>query len=261
MLLLKDTIWKGEILYRRIRHSRGHGVHSPFVFNLITKVIEERRAFYCYQDIELIRKRLLQNNSPIIVPGFSYKNEPHQTTIARIVRQKAISPKKGAFLFRLANYFKVKNILQIGSSMGISTLYLTSYAPGLNCTSFEVIPEYTSVSQWVYKEAARTEISLNTGDPHKLLPAFLKEGISPDLIFFSGSHEQIDTLSLFSSCLAYAGEQAIFVIDNIKKNKHMRTVWQTIITHPDVTVSVDMYSMGLVFLNKKLHKQNYKVYF
>lgn len=41
--------WKHWLL---ARHRRGHGVHSPLVFDLITKVIEETLPYYCYDDIE-----------------------------------------------------------------------------------------------------------------------------------------------------------------------------------------------------------------
>lgn len=238
-----------------------YSVHSPFVFNLITKVIEERGAFYCFDDIERIRKRLLQDNRTITYPDPHKKGELKKATIARIVKKEAISPKKGALLFRLANYFKPRNILQVGSSLGLSTLYLSSYATGLNCISIEPLREWASISQWVYEEAARTAVDLHVGEPRELLPGCLQEIKTLDFVFFNNRDEQIDTLGLFSTCMPYANEHTLFVIDGINKNKRMRTVWNEIIRHPEVTVTIDLRTSGLVFLNKKLHKRNYKIYF
>ncbi len=96
-----NTLRKGALLYRCIRYRKGFGVHSPFVFNLITKVIEEKCSYYSFYDIELLRKQLLQTRS-----------------IGEIVKRESIRAKHGALLFRLTNYFKSKNILQIGTTMG-----------------------------------------------------------------------------------------------------------------------------------------------
>ena len=125
-----NTLRKSVLLYRGIRYRRGYGVHSPFVFNLITKVIEERCSYYSFYDIELIRKQLLFRDNIITYPDRQQKGILHRRTIGEIVEREAIKPKHGALLFRLANYFKSQNILQLGPSMGLSTLYLTSYAPG-----------------------------------------------------------------------------------------------------------------------------------
>jgi len=228
---------------------------------LITKVIEERGAFYRFNDIELIRKRLLQNNQTITYPNLHKKGKLKKATIAEIVRREAIQPKKGALLFRLTNYFKPRNILQVGSSMGLSTLYLSSYSTGLNCISIEPLRELASISQWVYQEAARTTVNLHIGDAREQLPGCLQKIKTLDFVFFNNQNEQIDTLWLFNACIPYSNEHTLFVIDGISKNKRMRMVWNEIIQHPEVTVTVDLYTLGLVFLNKKLHKRNYKSYF
>ena len=103
-----NTLRKGILLYRGIRYRKGFGVHSPFVFNLITKVIEERCQYYSFYDIELIRKQLLFQDDEITYPDRQQKGKMRRRTIGRIVEREAIRPKHGALLFRLANYFKIK---------------------------------------------------------------------------------------------------------------------------------------------------------
>jgi len=255
----KDILLRSGLIYRKIRYRRGFGVHSPFVFNLITKVIGEKGHFYRFHDIELIRKRLLQSNETISIRDIRSGKEK-KAGIAGIVQKKAISAKKGELLFRLANHLQSRNILQVGSSVGISTLYLTSYAPGLTCISIEA-DTFSGISQWVYQEAARTKINVLTGEYNQLFVNALQEGQKPDLIFFNGTDEQMNTLSLFITSIPYVEDRTVFVFDGIKKNKQMRTTWKEIIAHPEVTVSLDLFSLGIVFLNKKLHKRNYKVYF
>ncbi|MDR1937790.1 MAG: SAM-dependent methyltransferase [Tannerellaceae bacterium] len=242
MLRQKNSLRKSVLLYRRILRSKGYGVHSPFVYNLITKVIEERRPYYCFSGIELLRKQL--------------KDHP----VAGVVASDAIRPKQGALLFRLANYFRSKHILQIGASTGLSTLYLTSYMPGIKCITLENRPEYASIARWVYGKAARTPIDLRVGDYQTLLPGILEQMGTVDLVFFNTCREPSNT-GLFDTCMAYAQADTVFVFEGIKASRPMRECWKAVCAHPEVTVTLDLYSMGIVFFNKKLHKRDYTVYF
>lgn len=255
-----NTLRKSVLLYRGLRYRRGYGVHSPFVFNLITKVIEERCSYYSFNDIELIRKQLLFRDEVIPCPKRGQTKRIRSRKIGDIVAREAIKPKHGALLFRLANYFKPQNILQVGTSVGLSTLYLTSYATGLRCIALEENPELATVARISWEKAARNPIDLRTGDYRKLLPGALEELGTVDFVFFNALSEQPDNVWLFNECMKQAHEGSVFVFEGIKSNRKMRELWKHIGTLPDVTVTVDLYAMGIVFFNKKLHKRNYIVY-
>ncbi|MDR1879743.1 MAG: class I SAM-dependent methyltransferase [Tannerellaceae bacterium] len=181
--------------------------------------------------------------------------------VGRLVRREAVDPKRGALLFRIAHYFKVRNIVQIGSCMGLSTLYLTSYNGGLRCVVLERVPAYASVSRQVYDEAARTPVDLRVGDCKALLPEALIELERVDLVYVHTLFEENDMEWLFNACLKYVHTRTICIFDGIKATAGMRKFWKTVCAHPDVTVTVDLYSMGVVFFDRKWHKRNYTVYF
>lgn len=256
-----NTLRKSILLYRGIRYRRGYGVHSPFVFNLITKVIEERCSYYSFYDIELIRKQLLFRDNIIAYPDRQQKGKLRRRTVGEIVEREAIKPKHGALLFRLTNYFKSKNILQLGSSMGLSTLYLTSYAPGLNCIVIENIPEFASIARIAFDKAARNPIDLHTGSYRELLPQALEKMNQIDFIFFNTLYEQQNNIWLFNECIKHIHNETIFVFEGIKASRKMREFWKEVCSRHEVTVTIDLYSMGIVFFNKKLHKRDYIVYF
>lgn len=256
-----NTLRKSILLYRGIRYRRGYGVHSPFVFNLINKVIEENCAYYSFYDIELIRKQLLFKDTIITYPDRQQKDKLKQRTIGQIVEREAIEPKHGALLFRLANYFKSEHILQLGPSMGLSTLYLTSYAPGLKCIALENIPEFATIARIAFDKAAHNPIDLRTGAYKDLLPKALKDMEKIDFVFFNTLYEQQNNTWLFNECLKRVHESTIFVFEGIKASRKMREFWQEVCLHQDVTVTVDLYSMGIVFFNPHLHKRDYIVYF
>jgi predicted O-methyltransferase YrrM len=230
------------MFYERIRHIRGHGIHSPFVYNLITKVIEERRRYYSLDAVELIGKQLLFKEGSI-------------------VKRKAISPKHGALLFRLTNYFQTQNVIQIGGTTGLSTLYLTSYANGINCISLENIPEYLPIARRIYDKAAKTPVDIRDGDYKQTLPQALQDMKQPDLVFFNLRHEQADWLWLFHKCMEYIHDDTLFVFEDIKSGHQVREHWKQVCAHPGVTVAIDLSSTGIVFFNKKLHKRTYLLYF
>lgn len=256
-----NTLRKSVLLYRGIRYRRGYGVHSPFVFNLITKVIEERCSFYSFYDIELIRKQLLFHDQIITYPDRQQKGRLRRRTIGEIVEREAIKPKHGALLFRLTNYFKSKNILQLGPSMGLSTLYLTSYAPDLTCIALENMPEFASIARIAFEKAARNPIDLRIGAYKELLPQALEDMEKIDFVFFNTLYEQQNNVRLFNECTKYVHNGTIFVFEGIKASRRMREFWKEVCARPEVTVTVDLYSMGIVFFNKKLHKRDYIVYF
>lgn len=256
-----NTLRKGSLIYRSIRYRKGFGVHSPFVFNLITKVIEEKCSYYSFEDIELIRKRLLFKEELITYPDRQQKGKVKSRPIGEIVAREAIRPKHGALLFRLTNYFKSQHILQLGPTMGLSTLYLTSYAAGVKCIALENVVEFAQIARQVFGKLAFNPIDLRTGNYKDLLPQALKDMETVDFVFFNTLYEQQNNLWLFNECVRYAHNDTVFVFEDIKASRKMRELWDEIRIHPEVVVTIDLYSMGIVFFNKKLHKRDYKVYF
>lgn len=261
-LIPTTAAWRKSILlYRYVRYRRGYGVHSPFVFNLITKVIEEKSLYYSFYDIELIRKQLLFKDQPVAYPDRRQKDVWQQRPLGELVRREGIRPKHGALLFRLTNYFKPRSILQLGAATGLSTLYLTSYAKGLKCIALENVPEFAAIIRQVCEMAASNPVDLRIGAYAEVLPAALQDLGQPDFVFFNTLHEQQNNAALFEMCLKHVHENTVFVFEGIQANRQMSAFWQNVCACPQVTVTLDLYSLGIVFFNKKLHKRDYIVYF
>ncbi len=145
--------------------------------------------------------------------------------------------------------------------MGLSTLYLTSYASNLKCIALENVPEFASIARIAFDKAARNPVDLRVGGYKDLLPAALKDMEQIDFVFFNTLYEQQNNSWLFEECLKHVHGDTVFVFEGIKASRKMREFWQEVCGHPEVTVTIDLYSMGIVFFNKRLHKKNYIVYF
>ena len=144
--------------------------------------------------------------------------------------------------------------------MGISTLYLTDYEAGLHCIALENNPEFAAIATTVLKEA-RNPIDLRVGCYTQLLPKALSDLDSVDFVYFNTRSEEQNNEQLFSMCMEAVSDQTIFVFDGIKSSGQMRKFWKTVRQDPRVRVTVDLYSMGLVFFDKRLYKRDYIVYF
>ena len=255
-----NTLRKGALLYRCLRYRKGYGVHSPFVYNLITKVIEEKCSYYSFYDIELLRRELYYREEVVTCPDRQHPGRTKQRQVGEIVYREAIKASHGALLFRLVNYFKSRHILQLGPNMGLSTLYLTSYAKDLRCIALESVPEFAVIARETFKRA-HNPIDLRVGSYAELLPKALADMEQVDFVYFNTLYEQEHNLSLFETCLRYVHNDTVFVFEGIKASQKMRDFWKAVCAHPEVTVTVDLFTLGIVFFNRKLHKKDYIVYF
>ena len=85
----------------------------------------------------------------------------------------------------------------------------------------------------------------------------LKKDISPDLIYFDGNHQKKATLKYFNDCLPFINENSVFIFDDIRWTKDMLDAWQEISSHPKVSVSIDLFSIGLIFFRDQV-KEDFK---
>ncbi len=216
-------------IYRYIRFRKGHGVHSPFAFGLINKVIEEKKPFYVFEEIE---KGIVQQN-----------------------KKKITYQKYGRLLFRLATFFRSQNILQIGFSDGVQALYLNAAAKKMIVIEGENSPGINL--PWATKLPDIRKINL-IQDTDTV--ALINELGTLDMLFLNVSYDVDLTKHLLNKYLPYVHSQSIFVIDGIHK-KRMRKFWRDIKQRHDVSICMDLYSLGLVFFNRKLYKKNYKIFF
>ena len=241
-LLPKKNTWRKTILfYRFLRYRKGFGVHSPFAFALITRVINERWGFYCYDDIELIRRQLVHKGS---------------TGVRREIKRS-----HGQLLFRVVNYFKPKRILQIGSPAGIATLYLTSYASDIQCIALEADAESARETAWCMRKYAHAPAEVLTGDYKETLPQALQKLGTLDFAFFHAASRKGENRAWVEEALKHIHPDSVFFFEGIRANAEMRQLWKELCLRPEVILSFDLYNIGLLFFNPRLHKQNYIVYF
>lgn len=234
------------------------GIHSPFVFELYNKVIRGPDNYYEFSAIEQLRKRLLRSIAVLHVVDYGAKsNRNPERKINDIIRHSAISPKKGRLLFRLVNFLRPKNIIEIGTSLGISTLYQHKACPGAELITLEGSPELSELAGTNFRILKADSIKRVVGDFTNTLPGVIKDLHSVDYVFFDGNHRKEATLEYFRQFLPLASGKCVFVFDDIRWSKGMKEAWQEIIKEPTATVTIDLFSFGLVFFIPTQKKQHF----
>jgi len=238
--------WSQIKLYRKLRYRKGYGVHSPFTYNLITKVIEEKSPYYVFEDIENFRKEILNSDNPL-------KN---------ITAKETQSKNYGALLFRLVNFFKCQNVLQIGSSTGLMSLYLAMpLRKSCECYALEERRGLIDNIRAFAENHSLANLHLIEGSYPENLNRLKQKIKSFDFIFINAMGDAEKTRHALDISMSFICQNTVMVIDSIRQNKTMKKLWKEIKNNPEVSLTIDLLSLGLVFFNTKLHKQHYKNYF
>lgn len=240
-----------------------HGIHSPFVFHIQHEIIGEKIPFYAFDDIESVRAKLLLSQQEITVKDFgagAKSSENKRVKIKQIARRSLKPPKDAQLLFRLAYHFKPQTFLELGTSLGITTAYLGKACPNAKIISIEGAPSVAKVAAVNLKKLDVLNVKQQVGVFEDELKSALNELEKLDFVFFDGNHRYRATLDYFESCLPKADEDSIFVFDDIYWSKEMKKAWKAIKQHPSVSVTIDLYSMGIVFFKKDQAKEDFTVY-
>lgn len=216
-----------RLLYK-IRHHRGHGIHSPFVFNLVTKVIEEKTPYYKYEDIK-------------------YYIDNHPYVKCKITKYDRLS-------FRLTNYFGVRHILEIGSGNGVNTLFLTAPNKDMECVCIETSSRKYEIARKFYQDWDRN-IALLTDTELPLLTQ------KQDCIFINlNEFKHLDN-SIVSYISSLSHEKTFIIVRGIRTNKHCKALWKSIAAMDSRTALLDLFHIGIVFFDKSLYRWRYQISF
>ncbi len=253
-----------KYLIYRFQSVDEHGVHSPFVFNLLLNVIYNKVKFYNYIKIEELRSKLLVSNQEINITDMgagSTKGIKKARKVKEIALHSAKSAKYGQLLFRLVNHFQPKTILELGTSLGISTSYLASVNSESEIFTIEGSEEIAKIAKNNFQELELTNIRSISGNFDTELPILLDRIDTLDFVFFDGNHRKEPTLRYFEQCLSKATEKSVFVFDDIYWSKEMTEAWEEIKKNAAVSVSIDLFFIGIVFFRKEQAKQHFVIKF
>lgn len=241
-------------------HKRGHGIHSPFVFYLITKVFRNKIDQDLVLNIEKTRQMMISDRRRINVTDYGSGPDRISSSsrkVSEIVKYSAIPRKYGILLTALSREFGKSCIVELGTSLGISTLYLAAASRDVPIHTVEGCPEISKLAKENFKRWGLKNISLYTGRFDEVLAAIGKKDVRPGLVFIDGDHRKERVLSYFSKIAEMVDENGVIVLDDIHNSTEMGEAWNEIREYPGVTLTIDIFRMGLVFFRKGLTRSDF----
>lgn len=244
-------------------NGKGHGIHSPFVFDFVTKVKNGTKDEKAYREIELIRAKLLKDNSVITVEDFGAGSRVIGTR-QRMVKQIAstsLKPRKyGQLLHRMVQHYRPKTILEIGTSLGITASYLAKADNKASVITMEGAKAIAAIAKRNFESFGISNIQQVIGNFDDTLPATLSSSHTIDLAFIDGNHRYEPTINYFQQILAKSDNNTIIILDDIYWSKEMEQAWIWVKQHEQVRLTIDLFAIGIVVLRKEiLHKQHFRI--
>ncbi|AYD48042.1 O-methyltransferase [Arachidicoccus soli] len=239
-------------------NGKGHGMHSPFVFEFITKILNDKKQYLFYEEIELLRRQLKHDDRVLEIEDFGAGSRVNATNKRKVaaVAKSALKPKKySRLLFRLVQFYRPENVLELGTCFGITTAYLANGNKAAKVFTMEGARQIAEVANQDFEALRLKNIELILGNMDHTLPALIKrlqaEKEILDFVFIDGNHREEPTVRYFEQLLPVLNEYSILVFDDIHWSEEMEAAWQRIIAHERVTMSIDLFFVGLVFFRKE----------
>ena len=247
-----------------------HSIHSPYVYQLLMHTLEDQRQYYSLADLDFIRSQLVSNDSIVEVEDHGAGSKMAKTSqrkISEIASSAVSNTEKASFLFRLVNHLKPQHILELGSSLGLSSLYMHCARRQAKIQTIEGSQSLGNIAKNIHRQVG-ANISVYIGTFRRILPEILTANMEIDLVYVDGHHTYEATLWHHEILVRYLSNSAILVYDDIYWSEGMQRAWQQISKDPTFSICLDLFHMGILIKNKdqkerlseKIIKKKWKPY-
>jgi len=234
-----------------------HSLQAPFIYDFYTSVVKIKPESLKLHAVQELRRQLLKERTTIEVTDFGTgNNKPKQRTVRDLVR-KSNQQKVSQLLYNMANRYHPMVIVELGTSLGLGTLHLAAGAPQCEIITFEGCPATSEKAKSNFRELSVEQIQLVTGTLDKTLGNVMSNLERIDLLFIDANHQYHATLKYFDQCLPKIHQKSILVLDDIHWSKDMEHAWNQVIQYDQVSLTVDLFQVGVAFFDKNLSKSHH----
>jgi predicted O-methyltransferase YrrM len=246
-------------------NGKGHGMHSPFIFQFILNVLNNKSNFIPPPEVETMRQQLLRDSRQLQIEDLgagSRVNANKTRTVRQLARTAVKSFEYSQLLYRLVSYYQPKNIVELGTSLGITTAYMARANPASKITTIEGSLEVAAVANETLAQLGVNNVEQLIGNFDDELPVLLEALPYIDMAYIDGNHRYEPTLRYFYQFLEKHHNDTIMIFDDIHWSTEMEKAWEEIKQHEAVHCTVDIFFLGFVFFRSEFkEKQHFTVKF
>ncbi len=247
-----------------LRHRNGHGIHSPYLFEVVHGVIFNSSRMIPPDKIRDLHLGLRRDRKMLKADGPGAPSRIRtagERSVRSFTRGSSVSLKYGALLCRFSRWFRPDVILELGTGIGISTMYLSWGSPDTPVHTIEGNRDRADFSSRLFKRSGLPAVQVHVGEIGEVLERLTGEVGGRMLVFLDGNHRYDPTLGYLRWIVKQAGEEAIVILDDLYWSKGMHRAWKEVLAWPEVRMSIDLFQMGVLLLRRDLNKVDLKIKF
>lgn len=245
----KTVSYLGHKLYE----INSHSLHSPSLYKLYEDCFKAAKKIPADPDIENLRKQFKKDESMVDIVDFGSGSQ-YDNNLKRSIRsiaRRGISRLKYSKLFvQLTRHYGFKNILELGTSLGINTLYLARSNDEVQVSTFEGNMYLADIAERAFNDLRCNNIHLIRGNIDDTLPNHLRNTTDIDLIFMDANHTYEATFSYFDQVISRLSFQSLLIIDDIYRDRTMTKAWKDIKKRFPKATYIDIYQCGIIIFDK-----------
>ena len=243
-----------------LKSKNQHGIHSPFVYDLVTKCFYDSKKQGAYKTLRAYRNKTIQHKKiiPITDFGSNYRVfKSKERKISTVTKNAKITLKKQKLLYRVISYFKPDTILELGTSIGLGTIAMSITNPSSKLITMEECPNTSKLAQHYFNEFGLKNIYLKNSTFEDFFK--IKSSIKYDIVFINENHNKEDIINYFNILSNKINNDSILIFDGIYWNIKMTEAWNQIKGNSKVTLSIDTYYWGFIFFRIEQEKQHFTI--
>ena len=236
-------------------------IHSPFVFKYMSEVVYNKSPYYVFKSLDLLRGKLGLDQSRLRIEDLgagSKGGSKKKRSVSSILKRSVKRKKHAELLFRMVCENRPSTILELGTSLGLTSIYLSKAAPRSRLITMEGSTELADFAKDLFTKYKFRNIEQIIGNFDHVLEDALQSATSIDFAFVDGNHREEETLKYLNLIMDKMGEDGLIVLDDIHWSGGMESAWERAKAMKRVSLSIDLFEMGILFLFPRKQKEHFR---